>query len=126
MRPKILIVDDSKTVRLIVRQAFKSYDCEIYEASTGVEGWTVAEQVLPDLILLDVTMPVMNGPALLLKLQAHPDLAAIPVIMLIVARDPHTVRQPGIHDHLSKPFQPADLLEKCRRLIKLQPLVPVG
>ena len=50
MRPKILIVDDSKTVRLIVRQAFKSYDCEIYEASTGVEGWTVAEQVLPDLI----------------------------------------------------------------------------
>jgi CheY-like chemotaxis protein len=71
-------------------------------------------------------MPVMNGPALLLKLQAHPDLAAIPVIMLIVARDPHTVRQPGIHDNLSKPFQPADLLEKCRRLIKLQPLVPVG
>ena len=126
MRPKILIVDDSKTVRLIVRQAFKSYDCEIYEASTGVEGWTVAEQVLPDLILLDVTMPVMNGPELLLKLKAHPALAAIPVIMLIVARDPHAVLQPGVHDHLGKPFQPADLLEKCRRLIELQPLGPVG
>ena len=96
MRPKILIVDDSKTVRLIVRQAFKSYDCEIYEASTGVEGWTVAEQVLPDLILLDVTMPVMNGPELLLKLKAHPALAAIPVIMLIVARDFH------------RPFPPYD------------------
>lgn len=126
MRPKILIVDDSKTVRLIVRQAFKSYDCEISQASTGVEGWTAAQQVLPDLILLDVTMPVMNGPELLLKLKAHPTLAAIPIIMLIVERDSPAVIQPGVHDHLRKPFQPDALLDKCRRIINLRPLVPVG
>lgn len=126
MRPKILIVDDSKTVRLIVRQTFKSFDCEISEACTGVEGWTTALHVLPDLILLDVTMPVMSGPELLLKLKAHPTLAAIPIIMLIVERGAPTVLQAGIHDHLLKPFQPDALLEKCRRIINFQPLMPIG
>ena len=61
MRKKILTVDDSKTVRIIVRKAFKTYDCEITEAGNGVEGLAVAAREMPDLILLDVTMPVMDG-----------------------------------------------------------------
>ena len=61
MRYKLLTVDDSKTVRMIVRKAFKGYDCEILEAGNGVEGLAVASKEMPDLILLDVTMPVMDG-----------------------------------------------------------------
>ena len=56
MRNKILTVDDSKTVRIIVRKAFKSYDCEILEASNGVEGLAVASKEMPDLILLDIQL----------------------------------------------------------------------
>ncbi|NJO35383.1 MAG: response regulator, partial [Rhodospirillales bacterium] len=57
-------VDDSKTVRIIVRKAFKSYDCEILEASNGVEGLAIAAKDSPDLVLLDVRMPHMDGLAL--------------------------------------------------------------
>jgi len=57
MRYRILTVDDSKTVRCIVRKAFKSYDCDILEASNGVEGLALASKETPDIVLLDVTMP---------------------------------------------------------------------
>ena len=67
MRNKILTVDDSKTVRIIVRKTFKSYDCEILEAGNGVEGLALAAKSMPDLILLDVTMPVMDGVEMLTK-----------------------------------------------------------
>src|SRR2546421_3300655 len=82
MRYKVLTVDDSKTVRIIVRKAFKSFDCEIIEAGNGVEGLAVAGKETPDLILLDVTMPVMDGVETLTKLKADPALKSIPVMML--------------------------------------------
>ncbi len=82
MRYKILTVDDSKTVRIIVKKAFKGYDCDILEAGNGVEGLAVAAKETPDLILLDVTMPVMDGVEMLTKLKADPALKGIPVMML--------------------------------------------
>ena len=82
MRYRILTVDDSKTVRCIVRKAFKTFDCDILEASNGVEGLAIASKETPDVILLDVTMPVMDGVEMLTKLKADPQLKAIPVIML--------------------------------------------
>ncbi len=82
MRYKILTVDDSKTVRIIVRKAFKGYDCDILEAGNGVEGLALAAKESPDLILLDVTMPVMDGVEMLTKLKSDPALKAIPVMML--------------------------------------------
>ena len=61
MRYKILTVDDSKTVRIIVKKAFKTFDCEILEAANGVEGLAGASKENPDLILLDITMPRLSG-----------------------------------------------------------------
>ena len=78
MNHKILTVDDSRTVRIIVRKAFRPYDCTIVEASNGAEGLTVATQQAPAIILLDVTMPGMDGIEMLTQLKANPALAAIP------------------------------------------------
>ena len=82
MRYRILTVDDSKTVRSIVRKAMKTFDCEVLEASNGVEGLASAGKETPDVIILDVTMPVMDGVEMLTKLKADPRLRAIPVVML--------------------------------------------
>jgi two-component system cell cycle response regulator len=57
MAVKILSVDDSKTIRLIISRAFKTYDCQVLEASNGLEGMAVATREKPDVIILDVTMP---------------------------------------------------------------------
>ena len=125
MRYKILTVDDSKTVRIIVRKAFKSYDCEILEAGNGVEGLAIAAKDMPDLILLDVTMPVMDGVEMLTKLKADPQLKPIPVIMLTAEGGRDNVlkiAKIGVRDYLVKPFKEEALIEKTGRVIELKPL----
>jgi two-component system cell cycle response regulator len=121
MRNKILTVDDSKTVRIIVRKTFKSYDCEILEAGNGVEGLALAAKAMPDLILLDVTMPVMDGVEMLTKLKADPQLKGIPVMMLTAegGRD-HVLKiaKIGVRDYIVKPFEEDVLIEKAGRMIQ--------
>ncbi len=122
MRTKILTVDDSKTVRIIVRKSFKNYDCEILEAANGVEGLALAAKAMPDLILLDVTMPVMDGVEMLSKLKADPQLKGIPVMMLTAegGRD-HVLKiaKIGVRDYIVKPFAEGVLIEKAGRIIQL-------
>jgi two-component system cell cycle response regulator len=125
MRNKILTVDDSKTVRIIVRKAFKSYDCEILEASNGVEGLAVAGKEMPDLILLDITMPVMDGVEMLTRLKSDPQLKGIPVMMLTAEGGKDNVlriAKIGIRDYIVKPFKEELLIEKAGRIIELKPL----
>jgi two-component system cell cycle response regulator len=125
MRNKILTVDDSKTVRIIVRKAFKPYDCEILEAANGVEGLAVAAKEMPDLILLDITMPVMDGVEMLTKLKSDAQLKGIPVMMLTAegGRD-HVLKiaKIGVRDYIVKPFKEEVLIEKAGRMIELKPL----
>lgn len=125
MRYKVLTVDDSKTVRIIVRKAFKPYDCEILEAANGVEGLAIAAKENPDLVLLDVTMPVMDGVEMLTKLKADPALKGIPVIMLTAEGGRDNVlkiAKIGVRDYLVKPFKEDVLVEKCGRIIDLKPI----
>ena len=117
MRNKILTVDDSKTVRIIVRKAFKSYDCEILEAANGVEGLAVAAKEMPDLILLDVTMPVMDGVEMLTKLKSDPQLRGIPVMMLTAEGGKDNVlkiAKLGIRDYIVKPFALEELVARVQ------------
>jgi two-component system, cell cycle response regulator len=125
MRYKVLTVDDSKTVRIIVKKAFKGYDCEIIEAANGVEGLAAAAKETPDLILLDITMPVMDGVEMLTKLKSDPALKAIPVIMLTAEGGRDNVlkiAKIGVRDYIVKPFKEEVLVEKCGRIIDLKPL----
>lgn len=120
---KLLTVDDSKTVRIIVRKAFKGYDLTILEAQNGVEGLAIAAKELPDLILLDVTMPVMDGIEMLTKLKANPLIKNIPVIMLTAEGGRDTVlkiAKIGVRDYMVKPFKEDVLLDKVGRIIDLK------
>ncbi|TVR51780.1 MAG: response regulator [Puniceicoccaceae bacterium] len=124
MRAKILTVDDSKTVRIIVRKAFKAYDCEILEAQNGVEGLAMAAKEVPDIILLDITMPVMDGVEMLTKIKADNDLKGIPVIMLTAeAGKEHVLKiaKIGVRDYIVKPFKEEVLVEKVSRVVELRP-----
>lgn len=120
---KILSVDDSRTIRLIVGKAFRPYDCVVCEACNGEEGLAAAAREKPSLILLDVTMPVMDGVTMLTKLKEDPELKSIPVIMLTAesGRDIvlHIARL-GARDYLIKPFKEDQLIEKAGRVVSLQ------
>ena len=124
MGPKILTVDDSKTIRLIVTKAFKNYDCEILEAANGVEGLAIAGREKPDVILLDFTMPIMDGLEMLAKLKTDPDLKNIPVVMLTAEAGRETVlkiAKLGVRDYLIKPFKEELVVERVGRVIDLKP-----
>jgi two-component system cell cycle response regulator len=125
MRYKILSVDDSKTVRIIIKKAFKNYDCDILEAANGVEGLAIATKEPPDVILLDVTMPVMDGVEMLTKLKADANLKNIPVVMLTAegGKD-HVLKiaKIGVRDYIVKPFKEDLLVQKVGRIIDLKPI----
>jgi len=127
MRPTILTVDDAKAVRLLAEKALGAFACDATEASNGFNAFFAIERARPDLILLDVAMPVMDGVEMLRRLKAAPELADIPVIML-TSRADHAVMDElaalGARATLMKPFTEAALLEKIRGVLKLKPAKP--
>jgi CheY-like chemotaxis protein len=122
MRPKILSVDDSKTVRASLSRLFSSFACELCEAVNGREGLEVAARERPDLIILDYNMPVMNGVSMLQRLREDAELRRIPVIMLTTessAENVATVARLGVRDYVTKPFNEELLLAKAARVVSL-------
>ncbi len=123
MPTKILIVDDSLTIRLVVTNAFQPFDCIVCEAANGEEGLAVARSERPDLILLDLNMPVMDGIAMLKTLRADPELKSTPVIMLTAESDRENIfhiTKLGVSDYILKPFSQSLLLERARRIVVLE------
>jgi two-component system cell cycle response regulator len=121
---KILTVDDSRTIRLIVSKAFKTFDCEVLEAQNGVEGLAVASKEKPDIIILDITMPIMDGYETLTKLKSDPELKGIPVIMLTAEAGRENVlriAKLGVRDYLIKPFKEEVVIDRVGRIIDLKP-----
>jgi CheY-like chemotaxis protein len=119
---KILTVDDSRTVRIIIRNTFKRFDCEIIEASNGAEGLEKIKEN-PDLVLLDITMPVMDGVAMLEKMQADPALKDLPVVMLTAEGQKAMAERAGAlgsRGYLVKPFTSAALIEHVSGIVSLQ------
>jgi len=120
---KILSIDDSKAVRMIIQRSFRPYDCIICEASNGEEGLAVAAKEKPDLILLDITMPIMDGVTMLAALRNNPELKEIPVIMLTAEHGRENVANIvslGVRDYLVKPFKDEQIVEKAKGVIELQ------
>lgn len=119
---KILTVDDSKTIRMIVKKAFRPYDCQIVEGENGVEGLALAAKEKPDLIILDITMPVMNGAEMLAKMKEESELKDIPVIMLTAEAGKDNVMkivQLGVKDYMVKPFKGEQLIERVTKIMPL-------
>jgi two-component system cell cycle response regulator len=121
---KLLTIDDSKTIRLIIARAFRPFDCEVIEASNGADGLALAAREKPDLILLDLTMPVMDGYETLTRLKSDPHLKTIPVVMLTAESGRDNVlriARQGVRDYLVKPFKGELIVERVGRIVELTP-----
>lgn len=122
MRPKILTIDDSSAIRMAVVRAFAPFDCELTEAANGEEGLELLKRDRPDLILLDLKMPVMDGAEMLVKLKSDPELRTIPVLMLTAESGRENVlriAKLGVRDYLMKPFADTLIVERVSRIIPL-------
>lgn len=121
--PKILSVDDSRTIRLMLKRVFRPFHCELFEAADGMEGLEAVITNQPDLIMLDYNMPVMDGVTMLRKMRELDNIKRTPVIML-TAEDSNeiisTVARLGVRDYIIKPFEDENLLSKVSRIINLE------
>ena len=117
---RILIVDDQGSIRDILRTALTEAGADVLEADGGAAGLEVATSELPELILLDIAMPDMNGWQVLEKLRATPETAQIPVVLETSSGDfpsYEQARRNGVAAFISKPFRLADVVETCRRIL---------
>jgi two-component system, cell cycle response regulator DivK len=116
---KILIVEDVKlNVELLTQLLEEEY--ELITASDGEEGVTMAAQEQPDLILMDMSLPVMNGWEATRRLKANETLKHIPIIALTahaMSGDEAKARAAGCDDYLTKPLNEDLLFEKVKRLL---------
>jgi DNA-binding response OmpR family regulator len=118
--PKVLTVDDSRAVRMLVSKNAKEMGLEVDEAEDGQQGVAKTKEESYDLIILDVTMPVLDGPGMLQELRNAGNKT--PVLMLtseskrsIVA----SLMKMGIEDYILKPFKPDELKAKIAKALKM-------
>ncbi len=123
--PKILVVDDSEQNIELLEAMLLPQGYEVAMAQDGERALTMVTQVNPDLILLDVMMPKMDGFEVTRRLRENPDTAAIPILMLTALRElSDKVRglELGADDFLSKPFNRVELVARVRSLLRIKQL----
>lgn len=118
--PRILTVDDSNTIRTIITKQMTELGFEVEQAEDGEQGLAKLEELRVDLILLDVTMPVMDGPTMLSRLRDRGDRT--PVVMLTSESKRAIVAgavKLGIEDYILKPFKPEELRAKVLKVLNV-------
>lgn len=109
----ILIVDDEDMIRSLLRLTLVHAGYEVVEAETGEEGMQVVQEQKPDLVLLDVMMPGIDGFEVCRQIRQDPAVKSIPIIMLSAhkdARSRQTGRQAGANAYLTKPVNSDEVL----------------
>ncbi len=119
--PHILVVDDSATDQYALRSILEKHGFQVSVASDGREGVTMARQLLPDLILMDVVMPELNGFQATRELTRNEVTENIPVIM-VTSKDAPTdtvwAKRQGAQDYVVKPAKEKDLLKRITQLLR--------
>ena len=116
----ILNVEDNEANRKIVRYLFTSKGYKVIEAVDGEEGVRMAEQERPDIILMDVQLPKMDGYEATRRIKENPALRDIPIVAVTsfaLSGDDEMAMEAGCDDYIAKPFKPRNLLEKVEKLL---------
>ena len=116
----VMVVDDSITVRKVTSRLLERHNMQVVTAKDGVDAVTQLQEYHPDIMLLDIEMPRMDGYELARHMRSTPELADIPIIMITSRTgDKHRSRafELGVKRYLGKPYQEADLLENIYTLL---------
>src|SRR5512140_2122376 len=119
--PVILIADDEMDIRAMLRILLERDGYRIIEARNGEEAVAACQQQMPDVVLMDILMPVMDGAAACAHIQALPDGDRLPVLMITALNDKQSIDRcfdAGATDYLTKPINNQVLRRRVRRLLR--------
>jgi diguanylate cyclase (GGDEF)-like protein len=123
--PKLLVVDDEPTILDILTRRLQMLGCEVSTLSGGSKVVETARSYEPDIVLLDVMMPDLDGFSVLTALKADPDVQDIPVVMM-TAKSEVESRVKGLdlgaHDYVSKPYETPELVARIRAALRVKQL----
>jgi len=120
-RTKILVVDDEPNIVQTLQDRLEMNEYEVFTAGNGREGLEKFKEQRPDVILLDVIMPIMDGHEMLEALRKQPDGQGVSVIMLTARSQSQDIARAnicGIDDYIVKPFDLSELLEKIESVVE--------
>ena len=120
MSKRILVVEDQEDNRRIVRDLLLASGYQLIEAMTGEEGLKMATTEKPDLILMDIQLPGMDGYEVTRRIKAKPELKHIPIIVVTsyaLSGDDKKAFDAGCNGYVTKPFSPRVLLAKIREFL---------
>ena len=120
MKKSILVVDDDVANLKLATLILSKGEYEVHGAKSGLDAMNFMKRKKPDLILLDIEMPVMSGIKTLEKIRGNKDIADIPVIILTSSADKDTIVEAcslEVIDYIRKPFIPTDLLKRVEKAL---------
>ena len=120
MSKRILVIEDTEDNRQIIRDLLSSVGYELIEATDGVSGVALAQKERPDLILMDIQLPEIDGYEATRRIRAIPELAKVPIIAVTsyaLSGDEAKTREAGCDGYVAKPFSPRQLLSKIREFL---------
>jgi two-component system cell cycle response regulator DivK len=120
MSKRILVVEDTEDNRRILRDLLTAVGYEILEATDGATGVELAKLHRPDLILMDIQLPVIDGYEATRRIKADPATRDIPVVAVTsyaLAGDEDKTRDAGCDGYIAKPYSPRQLLERVREFL---------
>ncbi len=124
---KILVIDDDHAINELIKVNLELNGYQVIQAFNGIEGFAVAKQEEPALIILDVMMPEVDGFTVAQRIRQNPETADVPIIMLTALsqlNDKVTGFNIGVDDYLTKPFEIDELLVRVRALLKRTNQIP--
>ena len=122
MKKKVLLVDDSNTVLLMEKMILAKRPYDIVTARDGAEGVAKAKSERPDVILLDVMMPNLDGLSACAAIRSDPDTAHIPIVMVTTRGEEQNIEtafRNGCTDYVTKPINGIELLTKLNHVLGL-------
>ena len=120
MTKRILVVEDTEDNRRIIRDLLTAAGYALIEATDGAEGVALAQKERPDLVLMDIQLPEMDGYEATRRIRAIPELARVPIIAVTsyaLSGDEAKTREAGCDGYVAKPFSPRQLLAKVREFL---------
>ncbi len=120
MSKRILMVEDQEDNRQIIRDMLSATDYELTEAENGEQALAAVAKQRPDLILMDIQLPIMDGNEATRRIKADPTLKSIPIIAVTsyaLSGEEQKARAAGCDEYVPKPYSPRQLLAKIRQCL---------